>query len=1004
MKKFTVAIALTAGLLSLGALAACNPPSENYIEFDFSISLSNGSKTLNKGEEAHINIDTVGGKETDVREYEFDSLDPSVASVNANGTVSALSKGETVITVTEIHSEKAESLSLTVTDANPADGGFNYASASGKDAITKRTEILGALEKNAMDNHLTGITLFENGGYVKYNSRVNLPTTTYITGFGFGLLSEGSLKEPMAAEPTAAYKMYLHTASSSDPHMINARNNDGSQVSDLEGYITSSYWGTKMNDTKDGYVWYPVLAKDKIKIDGVEQEFNRPIPVFNGAEVKPNEDPNPLGLYSTWRVYVKTGEDGLKYRYSGSPWEGVNYDNRPVDIADYEFAYRNLLTGSHGLCRGSQIASDQTYGIVGAQRYYNNTNSKDLTDEKALNTWNNMKANGQLGIATGKDDVNGYYIQLTLLNPIDRFTAMYTLSSNLYSPIPEDFIRALGYKAGTPEDEIGFVRDGSSRYGTFNDNSSVAAAHQNKIEDSVLSVGPYMLEKWEKDIQIVYKRNTDWQEPGRYNIEGIHMRIIRAAQQSPTAIYDRFTQVHDLDSCGIPTQYIDVEVGQPDVFQTKGDSTFKLNVNSCTQEMWDSLNKKLWKHSDSDRYIVKPWMSNDNFLNGLFYSINRKDFAEKRGSQPSINYFSDSYLSDPENGVSYNETDAHKNAIAAYQTYDAKGNPTYGYSKDRAVSCFKAAVKELVAQGKLKYGSKANPNVITINIWWMYQSDIKQYGEDIEKYFTDAFNDPDVSGGTIKLELDQQAVTVWDKVYTDHLQVGKFDLGFGAISGNTYNPLNFLEVLKSDNSSTFTLNWGTDTSKISKTKPLIYDDKMWSFDALWSVADHGGIVKEGAVSKTVEKSYLEAEINKFYEGGKFEVRTKFIDAEAADLDITRIQVYVYGFGGVDVPFEIQRDADGKPIKNAAGEVVATIDLSAVLAQQINDDMRHVNHMDDKDKYPTKWDETPFKLSNYGRYWSVDVSYSLAITSDGKKGTPTESYVTAAKNADDWKDQ
>ncbi len=993
MKKFALGI-LAVSFLSLGAVVACDGDhSSSAVAWDFTISLSNGSNVMNKGEEAHINIDEIGGNPEDAREFTYTCLDSKVASVNANGTVTALEKGKTVIAVKEGKSEITRSLELTVIDASPADGGFNYASASGKTAIEKRTEILGALEKNAMDNHLTGITLFDNGGYVKYRSRVNLPTTTYITGYGFGLLSEGSLKEPLAAETASAYKMYLHTASSSDPLLINARDNDGSQVSDLEGYITSSYWSTKMNDTKDGYVWYPVLAKDTVKFNGVSQANDRPIPVYKGQEVKPDEEPNPLGLYSTWRIYVKTGEDGFKYRYSGSPWDGVDYDHRPVAIEDYEFAFRNLLTGSHGLTRGSQIAYDQTYGIVGAQRYYNNTNIKDMTDEKALNVWNNMKSKGELGLVTGHDETNGDFIQLTLLNPIDRFTAMYTLSSNLYSPIPESFIRALGYKAGTPEDKIGFIRDGSKKYGTFNDNDSVPQAHQNKICDSVLSVGPYMLESWEKRAQILFKRNTEWNEPGRYNIEGVKVLILEAAKSSPTAIYDRFKQVGDLDSCGIPSQYIDVEVGQPDVFQTKGNSTFKLNVNSCTQEMWDTLNKKLWKHTDSDKYICKPWMSNDNFLNGLFYSIDRKTFATKQGSQPSINYFSDSYLSDPENGISYNDTKAHKDAVAAYQTYDTDGNPTYGYSKDRAVSCFKAAVRELVAQGKLKYGSVEKPNKISINIWWMYQSDVKQYGEDIEKYFTDAFNDPDVSGGTIKLEIEQNFVTVWDKVYSDHLQVGKFDLGFGAISGNTYNPLNFLEVLKSDNSSTFTLNWGTDTSVISKTKPLIYDDKMWSFDALWSVADHGGIVKNGSVAKTVEISYLDANKNDFYNGLTFSVATKFIEADAAEIDLTRVQIYVVGFGGVDVEFE-------KSV-NEKGELVATIHLSQELAAQINADMRHANHMDDKDKYPKLWNETPFTQANYNKYWNIDVFYSLAITSDGQQGTPTEAYVTAAKNAGDW---
>lgn len=998
MKKFTLGL-LAVSFLSLGAVVACDGGhGSSVVAYDFSVSLSNGSTVMNKGEEAHVNIDEIGGNPEDVREFTYTSLTPSVAAVNANGTVTALAKGETIITVSESKSEKTHSLKITVIDASPADGGFNYASASGKSAIEKRTEILGALEKNAMDNHLTGITLFENGGYVKYKSRVNLPTTNYITGYGFGLLSEGSLKEPMAAETESAYKNYLHTASSSDPHMVNARDNDGSQVSDLEGYITSSYWGTKMNDTKDGYVWYPVLAKDTVKFNGVDRANDRPIPVYNGTEVKPDEDPNPLGLYSTWRIYVKTGADGLKYRYSGTPWDGVDYDHRPVAIEDYEFAFRNLLTGSHGLSRGSQIASDQTYGIVGAQRYYNNTNVKDMSDEKALNVWNNMKSKGELGLQTGHDDTNGDFIQLTLLNPIDRFTAMYTLSSSLYSPIPEDFIRALGYKAGVSEDQIGFVRDGSKRYGTFNDNSSVPAAHQNKICDSVLSVGPYMLERWDKDMSIFYKKNTEWNEPGRYNIEGIKILIIRAAQQSPTAIYDRFKQVGDLDSCGIPSQYIDVEVGQPDVFQTKGNSTFKLNVNSCTQEMWDTLNKKLWKHTDSDRYICKPWMSNDNFLNGLFWSINRGEFADARGVQPSINYFSDAYLSDPESGVSYNSTEEHRKAVANFHTveYDDDGNETYnnyGYDIDKAVNYFKNAVTELVNSGAIQKGTSSRPTKITISINWMYQTDKTEYGEDIKKYFEDAFNDPAVCGNTVELEVEQpEPSTDWQAVYNEVMMKGQFDLAFGAISGNTYNPLNFLEVLRSDNSSGFTLNWGKDTSKVDEKNPIEHNGKLWSFDALWDAADHGAVVDEGETVKPIKHAYMELpkdldgeETNDLTQGATVEIPLEFINVPGADFDISKVQIYIVGDSNRDVNWQWNSD-----------HTAIIVTFSASEASEINEKIREVNKLDDPTK-PDKYDEKPFILGKYKVYWTIEVYYTLSI--DG--GDPSESYITVAKNRDEW---
>ena len=979
--KFSLGI-LATGLLSLGVIAGCGKQgsSQVQVEFSFSVSLSNGAKTLNKGEEAHILIDETGGDPNVDRKYTYTSSNPAVAAVSNTGTVTAVSAGDVRIAVKETVSELSQVLSLNITDANPASGGYNFASLAGSEAVEKRTEILGQLEKYAMDNHLTGITLFENGGYVKYSDRVTLPTTNYITGYGFGLLSEGSIDKDMAREENENYKKYLHSATSQDPKMINARNDTGSQVSDLEGYITSSFWGTKLNATKDQYVWYPVLAKDKVTYDGKEVDFTRPTPIYNGEEVKPGQEPNPLGLYSTWRIYVKTGaSNGLKYRYNGTSW-GKTFDKREVALEDYEFAYRLLLTGSHNLKRGPEMAGDQTYGIVGAQRY--NTNTKNADDEQALNLWNSMKENGQLGIKTGTDAVNGEYIQLTILNPIDRFTAMYTLSSNLLSPLPEEFIRTIGG---------GSVKDGAPRYGTFmNDTAKAPEGHVDKILDYVLSVGPYMLEAWDKNQSIVFKKNDQWNEPGRYNIAGVKLRVIDTSS-STTAIYDVFN-LGELDSCGIPTKYISKEVGQPRVYKTKGDATFKLNVNSCTQDTWNVLFGPQGKINKNSNWKIKPWMSNDNFLNGLFYSIDRKTFAGNRGVQPSINYFSDAYLNDPENGKSYNDSEAHKKAVEAYQTYDSKGESTYGYSKDRAILSFRAAVKELVAQypKDIQYGTKENPTHISIHIRWMYQTDEEEYGNEIAKYFKDAFNDPRVCDGRIVLDVEQAAVTNWQDVYNEYLMKGQFDLGFGAISGNTYNPLNFLEVLKSDNSSGFTLNWGTDTSKITKNKPLIYENKMWSFDALWAVADHGGVVNDGAIAKTVEECYMVAGKNDFYNGLNFQVATKFIDVESAKLDITRIQIYIYGSGGVDVEFTKSKTADGM--------VAAAITLTAEKAAEINTEMRRVNKMDDPNK-EKQFNETPFTLENYGVYWSIEVSYSIAIKPEGSTeyGTPTESYVTAAKN-------
>ena len=991
-RKYVATSFFLASILTFGGLVGCGPTTgstSEIKEFYFTAVLDSGANFMNLGSTAKVIISEYNGDESIARHYTYSSTDASLVTVSEDGvvTANATKEGKVLLVVKETTSNYSVSIDIDVIDAKLANGGYTYASLAGEEAIAKREEILGRLEKYAMDNHLTGITLFENGGFAKYSSRVTLPAKDYITGYGFGLLSEGSVEGKLAGEQNDKHQPYLHTAQSSDPKMINARDNTGSQVSDLEGYITSSFWGTKMNATKDKYEWYPVLARDTIKVNGQDKKFDRPVPVQNGQEILTGNEPNanPLGLYRTWRIYVKTGANsGIKYRYTGASW-GTEFDKRDVALEDYEFAYFNLLTASHQLTRGSEMASDQTYGIKGALSYFNMT--KNATDEQAVKYWNEMKEKGTLGIKTGTDATNGEYIEVTIINSIDKFTAMYTLSSNLLSPLPRDFIKTIG---------SGSVKDGSPLYGTFNNSPSAPSGHFNRITDYVLSVGPYMLEEWNKEQTILFKKNDLWNEPNRYNIQGIKMYIIDTSSDVD-AIYKQF-KAGLLDQCGVPAKHIKEERGQNGVKQTRGDSTFKLNVNSCTQEEFDRLNKDLWTPNNGRKsdWEVKPWMSNNNFLNGLFYSINRKQFAENRGSNPSINYFADSYLSDPENGVSYNDSKAHQDAVAAYEIRDDKGASLYGYSKDRAIASFKAAVNELVASGAIEKGTKAKPYEMHIKIWWMYPTDLAEYGDEIKGYFTEAFNNDAVSGGTVKLVVDQEAPKNWMDVYEQHLMTGEYDLGFGAISGNTYNPLNFLEVLKSDNSSGFTLNWGTNTAKVDAAKPLIYDKKIWSFDALWAAGDHGAVVENGELIKPVKKSFLEYSRNDFYNGANFNVAVNFFEDpnDTVKFEVKEMSLFIAGSGIRDLTFA----------QDAANPNKYNIVLSQQEAAEINTEIMRVHHWLPEDE-PANPDTTPFNVDKYDSYWRIEVRYYMYIKdpASGQWGTPTEGFVNPAKNEFAWKD-
>ena len=89
-------------------------------------------------------------------------------------------------------------------EENFANGAISYVTSS----YEKRTEILGLLEKYAVKNHLTGLTLFENGGYVMYHPSVIKGTNEYVPGFGCGVLSDGYLEYDLEGEANPDYKRY----------------------------------------------------------------------------------------------------------------------------------------------------------------------------------------------------------------------------------------------------------------------------------------------------------------------------------------------------------------------------------------------------------------------------------------------------------------------------------------------------------------------------------------------------------------------------------------------------------------------------------------------------------------------------------------------------------------------------------------------------------------------------------------------------------------------------
>lgn len=830
-----------------------------------------------------------------VGKYEFTSNNDEVADVSLDGVVSFLKTGTATITIkctnmVEGSKDTTKSITFTVKENRYATGLQSFAAGS----YYEKLEILGKLENYAINNHLTGLTLFENGGKMVTSKRINIPTKndTYIPGFGFGVLSDGDLlnnegknedengKTITSSESwTIDYKDYYHSAIGTGATNLCYLDDQGSVTSDLYGYISSGLYGTQLNSTKDGYEWVNYLAKDTSTMTNLlaNNKTGNPIPVsYNSADYLDSDgnvdsskitelDPKSgSGLFSSYKIYVKTGKDGgVKYSTLSTNSEVSKFNNRELVIDDYITAYKNLLTKKNGYYRGSEMTSLTSTGTLkGAFGYY-----------QASGNGYNETAWKNVGLKKGKDS-NGEYLLFTLVNPTTPFYAKYSLSSNLVSPIPQEFLNLMSDETGVPS----YYLKGGSKF--------------ENICDTYLSLGPYNCEVFDPNgtvKSIVYKKNDNYQaiQPGKYTkIPGIYMTMLDSSNDAD--LYVNQFKKGFLDTASLTKNTISQPPTNGISRSTVGDSTFKLNINSCTEEMWVKLfgeDGKVYRNSKSSYWDIKPWMSNSNFLNAISFSIDRKTYAEERGNNPSVSYFSDAYQWDPEgyeasehNTVSsYNGTSYHKENLTNF--YGENYTENYGYNREAAVTLFRTAINEMVSKGEITLPCNA-----TISINWMNTGEAKEYGAELKKYIEDACNDVSVSNGQFKLTVENiDGTSQYSEVY-NKMRQGQFDFAFGSISGNTLNPLEFLEVLKSDNSSGFTLNYGADTSKPDSS--LQYDGKVWSYDSLWTAAVKGAIIDEKGIVNSSPVKVVERKSTVVGENTLYTTLVEIVDTGAIELTNT----------------------------------------------------------------------------------------------------------------------
>ncbi len=631
--------------------------------------------------------------------------------------------------------------------------------------VEDRAEILRLLEKYTLENFLGGIPYRDNSGYVMYNPRLEIPADDYVVGYGFGV-GEALITDPLThPEITPKHAMYYHSWQSEDPGTINYMNAQDSVSSDLYGLVSASYWSTKFNGDKTGYEWYPLLADD----------VDRPVP---GADY--NEE---TGMATKWKVPVRLGDD-LKYNTLSDVAKIKAFDGRKVAIEDYLTPFKLMLDNKW--FRATDLGS-RSSGFVGVTNYLR---AKDPS-------WDSV------GIQIGDDEKS---LEFTFNTPKTAFKAMYSLSSSLFSPIPMDFIDAIG---------------GAKEFGKPN-------------VDSTLSLGVYTLEEWDNDKQVVFKKNPNYIEKEKYTHEG----YVYAILEDNDVAFQEF-HAGKLDSAGVPSAYLQRYKEDERSRQTKGDTVWKLQVNAADEDLWDSLFGDEGSVAPGGEWDLKPVMSNRKFLEGLYLSLDRDELADKTGSRPAQAFLSEAYMVDAEAGISWRQSEEGKAVL------DDLVPETNGYDIELARGLFNSALDELVAANKYTRGTANDPTVIKIGLHFQTATQITGEGAELKRLIEGAFNGFEGESNIVdgfKLELDMYATASWMDAYYAAMD-GEFDMAFGSISGNTLDPIDFMETVMSDNRSGFTLSWGTDTSIADEA--LTFDGEVYSFNALQQSALGLTVVENG---------------------------------------------------------------------------------------------------------------------------------------------------------------
>lgn len=249
---------------------------------------------------------------------------------------------------------------------------------------------------------------------------------------------------------------------------------------------------------------------------------------------------------------------------------------------------------------------------------------------------------------------------IILESPLDGFYLNYSLTGN-FGLVKTDI-----YDACETVDENGLY---SNTYGTS--------------KETYMGFGPYKLESFQLDKQLVFVKNDNWyghSDPARAGQYQTTKVVIDKIDNSDTA-FEAFLQ-GKIDGIGLDADHIADYTSSERIYYTDGASTWfiAVNPNEAAFAEWEASNP------GKDKSILGM----KEFRMALSFSLDRQQFINTLDPMGSIGLalFNNMICSDPENGIMYRTEEAAKDTILAFWgvSQDDIGEGKLYPTKDEAIS------------------------------------------------------------------------------------------------------------------------------------------------------------------------------------------------------------------------------------------------------------------------------------------------------------------------------